>query len=152
MPLQFQQLCAPKASVEALIDGNNSKWSLQDVLFWYYFMYGTLAPSPTVIMEVAELKAGQDAADVHSATRSVARLGINVIVDASSNSLGRNVLETLRQQVIYFHPIGAEDARQEFKVLFNIFREVGLQEVVEKIIGGNQSKQLVCKVFGFYTF
>ena len=104
------------------------------VLFWWK-LFGA---RPTVILSIKELEQGQMPAEITGAVRTLAELGLRVVVDSSPNSFAPGVLTTLRQVVINVEPLDIDTFRKdpEFLALFNILDQHGLSSLVLQTLGG----------------
>jgi hypothetical protein len=93
------------------------------VLWIYSFLSST---PPTLVMAVDERQSTDEYAGVTSAVRCLADLGINVIVDASPNSLPDETLRTQRQIVmeIDLMPRNMVLSDPQFKALFDRLKSV----------------------------
>ena len=108
--------------------------SAKRVLFWWK-LFGA---RPTVILSVKEIRGGHNHAELTGAVRTLAELGLRVIVDSSPNSLEPEVLTTLRQVVINVEPLDVATILNdpEFETLFNILERYGLFSLVLQTLGG----------------
>ena len=111
------------------------------VLFWYHLFFRQF---PIVVMHTSELAPGRLPAQLTGAVRRLSRLGINVVVDASPNSLEPNLLTTMRQHVIYVEELSRDDIRSlpELHQLFAVLDEERLSDVVLDLLGGIPSLYL----------
>ena len=110
--------------------------NVKRVLFWYKSFHGS---SPTVVMAMSERTAGSGYAQVTGAVRTLAELGVRVIVDASPNSAPPDLTTTKRQIEINISVMTSDQMRSipELRALFRRLDPMGLSEVVLELIGGN---------------
>jgi hypothetical protein len=104
------------------------------VLFWWK-LFGA---RPTVILSVKEIREGHNPAELTGAVRTLAELGLRVVVDSSPNSLEPEVLTTKRQVVINVEALDIDTVRKdpEFLALFKILDQHGLSSLVLQTLGG----------------
>ena len=112
------------------------------VLFWYHLFFR--GQFPIVVMHTSELAPGTLPAELTGAVRRLSRLGINVVVDASPNSLQPDLLTTTREHVIYVEELSRDDIRSlpQLHQLFAVLDEERLSDVVLDLLGGIPSLYL----------
>lgn len=95
-------------------------------------------------MTTSERPLGKQPAELTGAVRRLSRLGINVVVDASPNSLQPNLLTTTRQHVLYVDELSRDDIRSfpQLHQLFAVLDEERLSDVVLDLLGGIPSLYL----------
>ena len=106
------------------------------VLFWYHLFFR--GQFPIVVMTTSERALGREPAELTGAVRRLSRLGINVVVDATPNSLPPNLLTTTRQHVIYVEELSRDGIRSlpQLHQLFAVLDEERLLDVVLDLLGG----------------
>lgn len=111
------------------------------VLFWYHLFFRQL---PIVVMTTSERAPGGQPAELTGAVRRLSRLGINVVIDASPNSLQPNLLTTTRQHVLYVEELSRDDIRSlpQLHQLFAVLDKERLSDVVLDLLGGIPSLYL----------
>lgn len=109
--------------------------SARRVLFWYGLF---LRAPPIVILRVAERMDLDNYAEVPSAARELAHLGLRVLIDGSTNSLPIETLNTKREVVMDLEPMTKEVICNipEYQELLEELRKNDLFDVVWAIIGG----------------
>jgi hypothetical protein len=109
--------------------------SAKRVLFWYGLF--SRAP-PIVILRVAERMDLDKYAQVPSAARELAHLGLRVLIDGSTNSLPIETLNTKREVVLDLEPMSKEEISciPEYSKLLEELENQGLFDVVWAVIGG----------------
>lgn len=132
---------------KAIIGGKG--WKIMDqaanvnrVLFWYHLFFR--GQFPIMVMTTSELARGRQPAELTGAVRRLSRLGINVVVDASPNSLQPDLLTTTRENVIYVEELSRDDIRSlpQLHQLFAVLDEERLSDVVLDLLGGIPSLYL----------
>jgi hypothetical protein len=116
--------------------------NVKRVLFWYHLFFR--GQFPIVVMTTSERAPGTQPAQLTGAVRRLSRLGINVVVDASPNSLQPNLLTTTRQHVLYVEELSRDDIRSlpQLHQLFAVLDEERLSDVVLDLLGGIPSLYL----------
>jgi len=108
--------------------------SVNRVLWWY----GLFFPRPIVVLRAGERREGQDYADISGAARELARCGLRVLIDGSTNSLPSELLTTKRQTVLELEPMPRKTLRSipEYEGLFHVLDEEGLEDVAWNVLNG----------------
>lgn len=112
------------------------------VLFWYHLFFR--GQFPIVVMTTSERAPGRQPAELTGAVRRLSRLGINVVVDASPNSLQPNLLTTTRQHVLNVEELSRDEIRSlpQLHQLFVVLDKERLSDVVLDLLGGIPSLYL----------
>ena len=112
----------------------NPESNANRVLFWWK-LFGA---RPTVILSVNEIGDGENPAQLTGAVRTLAELGLRVVVDSSPNSLQPQVFTSKRHVVISLESLKFETLVKdpEFLKLFNILDQHGLSSLVLQTLGG----------------
>jgi len=110
--------------------------SARRVLVWHNFF---LRP-PVLVMEVSEVRRGSFA-QMTGATRTLANMGIRVVLDASDHSLEPGTTATNREEVLEVGVMtrNVVMAITEFKDLFDSLDNARLSDTVWSLAGGNPS-------------
>jgi hypothetical protein len=108
--------------------------SVRRVLWWY----GLFLPRPLVVLRAGERMDGETYAGIPGAARELAGYGLRVLIDGSTNSLPSEVLTTLRQDILELGPMPRNILLSipEYKSLFRVLREEGLEDVTWQVLGG----------------
>lgn len=116
--------------------------NMNRVLFWYHLFFR--GHFPIVVMTTSERAPGRQPAELTGAVRRLSRLGINVVVDASPNSLQPNLLTTTRQHVLHVEELSRDEIRSlpQLHKLFAVLDEERLSDVVLDLLGGIPSLYL----------
>lgn len=105
---------------------------------WWLRLVGI---KPTVVLRVAERRAGNAAADLAAGARAILQaLECRVVIDASPNSLDPSVLSTGRELVLFMGEMRRDEVLADpvFTELFTRLQSVpGLDELVWRVIGGS---------------
>ena len=110
--------------------------SARRVLAWHNFFLR----SPVLVMEVSEVRRGSFA-QMTGATRTLANMGIRVVLDASDHSLEPGTTATNREKVLEVGVMtrNVVMAITEFKDLFDSLDNARLSDTVWSLAGGNPS-------------
>lgn len=103
------------------------------------FFHGLFFGRPTVVLNMAERQEGDKYAGITGAVRELVALGLNVIVDASNNSLAPGALATERQGVLELEPMRRDvlEGISGFNPMLDALTQAGLHDVVWAVLGGS---------------
>lgn len=120
----------------------NQPANINRVLFWYHLFFRGQFPIVVITMSVRAL--GRQPAELTGAVRRLSRLGINVVVDATPNSLQPDLLTTTRQHVLYVEELSRDEIRSlpQLHQLFALLDEERLSDVLLDLLGGIPSLYL----------
>jgi hypothetical protein len=109
--------------------------SARRVLFWY----GLIAKAPPIlVLCVAERIENGKFAQIPSAARELANLGLRVLIEGSTNSVPIEALNTIRDVVLELDPMPEQVIAgiSEYHQLLEELKSNGLYDVVWSVIGG----------------
>lgn len=110
------------------------------VIFWYGVFFRNQVP--VIIINASERTTGAEPAELTGAVRRLCQMGVNVVVDASPNSLTPDLLCTTRQLIMEVEALSEADIRTlpQLKELFCMLDTINLSPVVMHLLGGVPSQ------------
>jgi hypothetical protein len=122
-----------------LTEPRSLRWNLRKETKRVLFFYNLFARSPPiVVLQVSERMEKGEFAEIPSAARDLADLGLRVLVDGSTNSVPLEALRTKRQIVLDLGPMPKETMEEivDFKEVIDRLKKEDLFEVAWAVIGG----------------
>jgi hypothetical protein len=109
------------------------------VLWWYHFLFRS---NPTLVLAVSERPPNAEPAQLTGAVRLLTNMGVNVVVDASPNSLPPDLLTTERQYVLDVEGLSHDEIRSlpQLQNLFQVLDKSKLSPLVLDMLGGIPAK------------
>ena len=116
----------------------DSKITAENVIYWHRRFFGY---APTLVVATTEVpKDREDFAHITGEVRTIAEMGMRVIVDPKPNSMCTRVLHTKRQSVLHVEEMSSEQIRS-LPQLADLFTRLdahpGLSGVVHNLLGTN---------------
>lgn len=108
--------------------------SARRVIFWHRLVAGP----PTIVLHMEERQDGAGYADATGAVRRLVGYGLNVIIDASENSLSPSALATWRQDelVLEAMPRATLESIAPLQPLLDALRRAGVDDAMWAVLGG----------------